>query len=107
MYKPLIIIGMLLVIATACTHQLSDQDIRNAQINGSCYDAKDTYPKILGDYNNHPVEAICYCADYCPKEQWHVFVRYVNMTESACIGTPMYGYAWGKQYLGCNPLKEN
>lgn len=90
---------------------LNQQDITNRikeNENRSCYNSRDSYPKIIGmdSYNELNLQEICFCSDNCPAENWHVIIRYENITSpEECAyrgGRDLYDAAW-KGYIGCIP----
>jgi len=84
---------------------ISDK-IKNNQ--GSCYDKRDDYPKIIGKHslNLLNLQEICFCSDYCPPEMWKVVITYENISsKEKCAeigGLDLFDAAWGG-YIGCAP----
>ena len=90
---------------------LTNEDIANEiekNQGHSCYDNQDNYPKIIGKHslNGLNLEEICFCSDYCPKEEWGVFIRYENVSsKEKCAevgGRDVFDIAFGG-YVGCAP----
>lgn len=65
------------------------------------------FPKVLGTLQERTILQTFECAgDVCPQNS-SVEIEYKEVDENNCPGTggtPIYGYGWGRQYMGCSPL---